>query len=245
MKRFSDLYKIIIILFCLSLCFSCHIFKGKEKPIVYRYGTFKFKQKPDDIFLSYNFTAFLKSNPFCSFVLRVPNKPANIVEEENSFNRSMYFAVEKTLLQNNFKVRDRSIFEKNFSNDTAKSHTDFIIELVNFKKVNYHTNKVIPEASKEETESTLPKYFYFTGAQAEFKITNIASNEIVATFVLNYTPCTKGCKMKYTDEGQITEVDGDFKTRKKNDYESVDIDEDTEIFKELSERLVFELRKPR
>ena len=225
---------------------SCSIFKHKPKPIVYYYGTFKFKQKLDEIFLSNNFTTFLKSNPYCSFVLRVPNKPANIVEEENSFNRSMYFAIEKSLLQNNFKVRDRSIFEKNFSNDsTIKPHTDLILELVNFTTVNYHTNKVIPEQSKDEAESTLPKHFYFTGARAEFKITNIASNEIVATFVLNYTPCTKGCKMKYSNEGTITEVDGDFKTRKSNGYESVDTDEDTEMFRELADRLVFELRKPR
>ena len=86
------------------MSFICSIFKHKPKPIVYYYGTFKFKQKLDEIFLSNNFTTFLKSNPYCSFVLRVPNKPANIVEEENSFNRSMYFAIEKSLLQNNFKV---------------------------------------------------------------------------------------------------------------------------------------------
>jgi hypothetical protein len=243
MKRYGTLSNLIIGMLLIGTGFSCGIFKAKKKPLVYRYGTFKFKQKQDEVFFNYNFTSFLKTNPYCSFVLRVPNKPDHIIEEESSFNRSMYFAIEKTLLQNNFKVRDRSLFEKNFSVDTSKSQTDLILELVNFKTVNYHTNKVVPEASKEETESTLPKYFYFTGAQAEFKITHIRSNEVVATFVLHYTPCTKGCKMKYTDEGEITELDGDFKIRKKNGYESVDIDEDTEMFGELAERLVLELRK--
>jgi hypothetical protein len=245
MVRKGILVRYMIILCFVGAGFSCHIFKKKPKPINYRYGTFKFKQKPDEVFLSYNFTSFLKSNPYCSFVLRVPSRSATMLEEESSFNRSMYFAIEKTLLQNNFKVRDRSLFEKNFTLDSTKSHTDLILELVNFRTVNYHTNKVVPDASKDEVESTLPKYFYFTGGQAEFKITNIASNEIVATFILNYTPCTKGCKMKYSDEGEITELDGDFKARKKNGYESVDTDEDTEMFRELAERLVFELRRPR
>lgn len=238
------LSKSILIALLIGLVSSCRLFKIKPPPIEYKYGTFKFKQKPDEVYLSPVFTAFLKANPYCSLVLRVPNKSGNVVEEETSFNRSMYFAVEKTLLKNNFKVRDRSLFEKRYEEGTQKAETDLILELVTFKRINYYTNKVVPETLPEETlESTLPQYFYFTGAYAEFKITNIATNEIMATFVLNYTPCIKGCKMKYSNYGDITTVEGDFKTRKKNGYESVDLDEDAEMFSDLASRLVSELRK--
>ena len=157
----------------------------------------------------------------------------------------MYFAVEKTLIENNFTVSDRSIFEKIMAKDTgAKPQTDLILELVNYKPINYYTNKVIPETSTDETETTLPRYFYFTGALAEFKITRIKTNEVVAAFVLNYTPCTKGCRVKYSASGEIIEeLEGDFKVRKKNGYESVDMDKNFEMFAELAKRLVLELRK--
>ena len=231
-------------LFCFLIitALSCRTIK----PPIYYYGTFKFKQKPDEVFLKQSFISLLKTNPYSSIVLRVPDKPNSIVEEEKYTNRSMYFAIEKILIENNFTVNDRSIFEKKFTRDTStKSQTDFILELVDYRPINYYTNKVIPEASKDESETVLPKYFYFTGAQAEFKITRIQTNEIVATFILNYTPCTKGCRMKYTVDGHVEEIDGDFKARKKNGYESTDIDEKTEMFIELAKRLVFELRKPR
>lgn len=245
MEKCSILFKSVLFALCIGLITSCALFRHKQPPIQYKYGTFKFKQKPDEVYLSPAFISFLKTTPYCSVVLRVPSKSGNVVEEESSFNRSMYFALEQTLLKNNFKVRDRSLFEKTFSaSSSSKPETDLILELVSFKKINYYTNKVLPEANPEESlESTVPAYFYFTGARTEFKITNIASNEVMATFVLNYTPCTKGCKMKYTNDGDITTVEGDFKNRKKNGYESVDIDEEAEMFSDLAARLVAELRK--
>jgi len=234
----------LMIIAVIGIASSCRLFKHKPPPLVERYGTFKFRQKADEIYMSPAFNAFLKANPFCSVVLRVPSKSGNVVEEETSFNRSMYFEVEKTILKNNFKVRDRSLFVQKYKENTKKKETDLILELVTFKRVNYYTNKVVPETQPEETlETTLPQYFYFTGAYAEFKITNIATNEVMATFILNYTPCTKGCRMKYSNYGDITTVEGDFKTRKKNGYESIDLDEDAEMFSELANRLVAELRK--
>jgi hypothetical protein len=252
MKKFSTiLFKSLLVATLIGFVPSCKSFKrktsseskGKLPPPEYRYGTFKFKQKPDEVYLSPVFMSFLKANPFCSVVLRVPIKSGNVVEEEASFNRSMYFSIEKILLKNNFKVKDRSLFEKRYQENATKTDTDLILELVTFKHINYYTNKVIPETSKEEEESTLPAYFYFKGAYAEFKITNIATNEVVATFVLNYTPCTKGCKMKYSTTGEIKTLESDFKTTKKNGYESIDLDEDAEMFSELANRLVAELRK--
>lgn len=238
------LSKSILIALLVGVVPSCRLFKHRPPSIVYKYGTFKFKQKTDEVYLSLVFTAFLKANPNCSIVLRVPSKSGNVVEEETSFNRSMYFALEKTLLKSNFKVRDRSLFEKRYQESTPKADTDLILEMITFKRINYYTNKVVPETVPEETlESTLPQYVYFTGAYAEFKITNIATNEIMATFILNYTPCTKGCKMKYSNYGDITTVEGDFKSRKKNGYESIDLDEDAEMFSDLASRLVAELRK--
>ncbi len=157
----------------------------------------------------------------------------------------MYFALEMALTKANFTMNDRSLFEKRFARDSAtKPSTDLILELVDYKQVNYYTNKVIPESAKDGSEYLLPKYFYFKGAEAQFKVTRIQTNEIVATFVLNYTPCLKGCKVKYNDEGYMEEVDGDFKIRKKNGDESTDRNENFEMFNELSKRLVLELRAP-
>lgn len=253
MKNISIiLLKSLLLAAFIGIVPSCKSIKRKSSseskeslpPAEYRYGTFKFKQKPDEVYLSPAFTSFLKTNPFCSVVLRVPVKSGNVVEEEASFNRSMYFSIEKILLKNNFKVKDRSLFEKRYQENPAKTDTDLILELVSFKQINYYTNKVIPEASKEEEESALPSYFYFKGAYAEFKITNVSTNEVMGIFVLNYTPCIKGCKMKYsTTTGEIKTVESDFKTSKKNGYESIDIDEGTEMFSELVARLVAELRK--
>ncbi|MFI5141168.1 MAG: hypothetical protein ACHQII_02325 [Bacteroidia bacterium] len=232
--------KKVLLFLLVTLVVSCRTIP----PPTYYYGIFKFKQRADEVFLKPSFVSFLKTKPFCSMVLRVPVKPNNIVEEEKYNNRSMYFAIEKTLIENNFTVNDRSIFEKIMLKDsTAKPQTDLILELVDYKPVNYYTNKVIPETSTDEAETLLPKYFYFTGAQAQFKITHIKTNEVVAAFVLNYTPCTKGCRMKYTTSGLIEEVDGDFKTRKKNGYEAIDEDKNDLMFAELAKRLVTELRK--
>lgn len=241
-----NLLKIKIIFITLLGLFIINSCKTTRLPPTFKYGTFKFKQRNDDVFLTSNFTRFLKSNPFCSIVLKVPSKQNTIVEEETFTNRSMYFAIEKTLIKNNFIVNDRTIFEKKFNSDSiSKTKTDLILELVDFTNVNYYTNKVIPEGTADETENTLPTYFYFRGATAQFKITHIKTNEVVATFVLQYTPCTKGCKMKYFSNGTIEEIEGDFKARKKNGYESVDVNENYEMFDELAKRLVFELRKPR
>ncbi len=234
-KAVYAFYFLFIIMFSTS-CIT-------PKPPIYLYGKFKFAQKPDEIILKPTLISFLKTKPQCSFVLRVPDKKNSIVEEERYSNRTLYFAIEKILLQRNFNVIDRSIFEKQFTSDSIPSPSaDLILELIDNRLVNYYTNKVIPDEQRNDNEITLQKYFYFVGAQAIFKITNTKSGEVLGTFVLNYTPCTNGCKMKYTLDGVIEEVSGDSKTRKKLGYESTDIDDNYEMFIDLITRLVNELR---
>ncbi len=214
-----------------------------NRPPIYLYGKFKFAQKPDEINLKPALISFLKAHPQCAFVLRVPDKKNSIVEEERYSNRTLYFAIEKILLERNFNVIDRSLFEKQYTVDSLRHPSaDFILELIDNRLVNYYTNKVIPDESRNDNEITLQKYFYFVGAQAIFKITNVHTAEVVGTCVLNYTPCTRGCKMKDTLNGIIEEVSGDSKTRKKLGYESTDIDDNYEMFIELITRLVNELR---
>jgi len=231
-----------IIFLILFTCSSCVTIKTRE---ICSYGRFKFTQKPDEINISPNLTNFLISNPACKFVLRVPVKPNNVVEEDKFFNKLWYFSIEKVLIDNYFRVIDRSLFEKKISDDNALEKTaDLILELVDFRTVNYYTNKVVTEENnKSEKEFTLPKYYFFTGAQATFKIVDIRTCEIVATFVLHYTPCTKGCRMLYCSSGRVEEIKGDMVTRKKIGYKSVDIDIENEMFLDLTKRLVGELRK--
>lgn len=222
-----------------TLISSC---KVRHKPD-FLYGTFKFKQKTDEVFIKSEFSDFVKENPYCSFVLRVPSETKDLLVEENFVQRSMYFALEKKLVQSYFNVHDRTLVD--FKSE-KELKTDFILEMVNFKNVNYFTNKVIPEGNAEDKEVGLSNVFYFVGAQAQFKIINVKTNEIVATFVLNYTPCLKGCRMQYTADGNhIEEVSGDFKERKRNGYQSVDIDDNFVMFEELAQRLIFEMKKPR
>jgi hypothetical protein len=214
------------------------------------YGTFRFTQKPDEINISQNLIVYLKSNPSCRFVLRVPIIPNNLAEEDKFINKPLYFSIEKILIDNRYSVIDRSLFEKKISdNISPEKTTDLILELVDFKPVNYYTDKVIPDHNRtvrfqdKSNEITLPQYYYFTGAQVIFKIVDVHSSEIVATFVLNYTPCTKGCKMKYCSSGRVEEIRGEKITRKKRGYKSVDIDFESEMFVDLVKRLVGELKR--
>lgn len=238
MIKFTSI-KLILLAFIATFLFSC---KSRYKPD-YLYGTFKFKQRPDEVFIKSEFTDFVKENPYCSFVLRVPGESKSLLVEENFVQRSMYFAIEKQLVENYFNVHDRTLVD--FKSE-KELKTDFILEMVSFKNVNYYTDKVIPEGNTEDNEVGLPHVFYFVGAQAQFKIVNVKTNAIMATFVLNYTPCLKGCKMKYTADGShIEEVSGDFKERKRNGYQSVDTDDNSMMFEELAQRLIFEIKKPR
>lgn len=206
MKHYLVLFFLTILTFtsCISTQEVCSI------------GTFKFKQKPDDINISSSLISFLKSNPACKIVLRVPTKPDKIAEEGGYINKPLYFSIEKILLDNYYRVIDQSLFEKKISeNNSLEKTADLILELVNYKLVNYYTDKVVPEDNKNEKEITLSRFYYFTGAQATFKIIDIRTCEIVATFILNYTPCTKGCKLRYCSSGRIEEIKNEKTIRKK------------------------------
>lgn len=208
------------------------------------YGSFKFRQRADEMIFKPDFISFIESKPNCSFVLRVPLIGENVTEEGRFREKSQYFTIEKILMKNGYTVNDRNLFEKriNHNIETAEQ-TDFILELVEFNNVNYYTNKVIPESSKDNSEATLPRFFTFTGGLANFKIIRIETNEVVAISTLNYTPCTEGCRIRYTNRGIIEEVEGDVKIRKKTGYQSIDKDKNAIMLEELSIRLFDQIKK--
>lgn len=230
----------ILVLTMLSVATSsCKSAKRK-----FLYGTFKLRQRPDEIMLKPDLISFVESNPRASFIVRVPVVSENVTKEEPFEDKSRYFALEKILIESGFVVNDRTLYEKRVTqNIDYLNTTDFVLELVHFKLVNYTTNKVIPEGAKDYKDIELPRYFMFIGSQAEFKIIRVETNEVVAVCTLNYTPCTDGCRMKYTTDGYIQQLDGDLKTRRKNGYQSVDIDRSSIMFSELAARLVREIRR--
>lgn len=231
---------ILIILFCIVL-FSC---KTKEI-IITKTDKFKFKQKADEIIFKPSFISFIKSNPYASFVLRSPNSKSNMIEEEQNFNRSIYFQLEKTLTKENFVVRDRNIFLN--QNEKVKDSVDFIIEIISYKKEDYATNKRIEEISKqdkkEEEEFDMAHFYHFTGGVMMVKIVNTKNNEIVACLTLNYTPCLNGCYVRHDNQGNIFSISGDELNQTVNHQVKTESGELDIIVKTLTKRFVDELRK--
>jgi hypothetical protein len=226
--------------FVCFLLLSCKT--PKELP---SYGTFKFKQKKDEVFLKPSLISFLKNKGDCSIVLRVPSTGSELTEEEEFRNRTMYFAIEKILTENKFAVKDRALFNRAIQSDSLSNPADLILELVSFQPVKYFTSKIIPDGAKEEKEADLPRNYYFNGGLAEFKLIQLNTNEVVGVFVLNYTPCTKGCRVEYYSSGEYRELDGQLHEKNNKGYTALQKDEDYAMFAEMAAKLVMELRKPR
>jgi hypothetical protein len=190
------------ILLLSGLLFSCKVSKQ-----VLRTGTFNFRQKPDEIYISADCHTFLKHNPYCSFVLRVPSKKNNVVEEESYNDKIMYFDMENVFLNKYFKIKDRSFAEKLLEKaEQVEYRPDFLLELLDVSPVPYYTSEILHISGTDTTVTKSKLTFYFAGAKAAFKIIDVKTGEVTATFTINYTPCTKGCTVRYDAfTGQIIE----------------------------------------
>ena len=233
----------------ISLFFVISSCKVAREPN-YNYGTFKFTQKPDDVFFTPALKLFLKNNPNCSILLRAPQKAEFVSQEEQFNNKALYFEIEKSLTANNFKVADRNLLERNLFTDSSKKiGVDLIIEMIDIATVTYWTDKIIPAESnssliiKAEKEISLGKKIYFNGSKASFKIIMSQSRAIVGTLVLNYTPCMQGCRIKYSSGGLIEEAYSTGHTKRKKGYEYLDEGEDSEIFTQFAKKICEELKK--
>lgn len=235
---------LLVVVSCLS---SCNIFcwggHKLRKPKT-SYGTVTFAVKEDIINIQPKLKQLLQSKPNCVFLVRVPNKADNVVEEEQGFNRSIYFALEQTLIDSHYVVRDRSLFDVNNDIATeARNNTDLILELVAYKDVQYYTNKIEPETARGNNKKILPSYVYFTGREAKFKIIDIKTNEIVGLFTLNFTPCVTGCTMQFVDGVMTQNAENLVNRHTKRGFESNLNDVDVEEFTNICRRLVEQLHK--
>jgi len=109
---------------------------------VYTPKTYFVYEAPNDLVLKGNWQEFLAKNPSPKVVLRVPDVPKEITQSELMLYDSLYSSIEKSLLEANFTVRDRSLLkevltrvggELNYADIGRKIDTDIILEIVNVK----------------------------------------------------------------------------------------------------------------
>jgi len=123
--------KILLVFFlaCLSAC-------------VYTPKTYYLYEAQNDLVLKGDWQGFLAKNPNPKVVLRVPDAPKEITQSEMMLYDSFYNSIEKSLLEANFTLRDRSLLkevlsraggELNYADIGRKIDTDIILEIVNIK----------------------------------------------------------------------------------------------------------------
>ncbi len=124
--------KIPVILFLISISVSACMMPQ----IVTTY------QARNDLILKDSWKDFLTKNPNPKVVLRVPDSPKDITQSEMMTYNSLYSHIEKSMLEANFTVRDRSLLkevlnraggELNYADIGKKIDTDVIVEIVNVK----------------------------------------------------------------------------------------------------------------
>lgn len=99
-------------------------------------------QTKNDLVLKDSWKTFLAANPAPKVVLRVPDSPKDITQQEMMSYNSLYSFIEKRLLEANYTVRDRAMLtevlrrasgELNYADIGKKIDTDVIVEIVNVK----------------------------------------------------------------------------------------------------------------
>ncbi len=99
-------------------------------------------QAKNDLVMKSAWRDFLQANPAPKVVLRVPDSPKDITQQEMMAYNSLYSFIEKRLLEANFTVRDRAMLtevlrrasgELNYAEIGKKIDTDVIVEIVNVK----------------------------------------------------------------------------------------------------------------
>ncbi len=176
--------------------------KRTYTPPVYKTGTFTIAQKPDDIFTKPSLNTILKKSKKLAIVLRVPSSGKNVTSEQKQRNNHLYNTIEKEFAKAGYIVRDRALFAKvldqeslDYSKIGNLTKTDLILELVSFKNQSYPVKEYVDENGVQQVSE---KAITFTGANIEFKVTSVEHNDLIASYVFNYTPCTKGCKHTFS-----------------------------------------------
>ncbi len=168
--------------------------------------TLKLEPQNNEVFTTQVLKDYLKSNMNPSIVLRVPKIAENSTEEEISKNSLIYNVIEKELLKAGFQVRDRALFmevlsrtqETDYNKIQQSTKTDLILELININlRVEHITNKYYNKNNESKIFLNNENHSLY-GVSLEFKIILIKNNQFVGSYRFNYTPCTEGCRYKYS-----------------------------------------------
>tara|TARA_R110002072_G_scaffold66499_4_gene164009 strand:+ start:39596 stop:40297 length:702 start_codon:yes stop_codon:yes gene_type:complete len=208
----------------------------------------KFEKQKDDIFTTPTLKEFLDTNKNPKVVLRVNDASYTVTEGENV--DYLYNAIENQLLASGFVVRDRQLFNQIIGNDDnnidysklkEKSDTDLIIELTKIDpRVVYQTNKFYTKDNEERVEKYTKRERF--GANVEFKVILIESNEFAGIYKFNYAPCEDGCIISKS-RTQLAQEMKERKKKTKEGYEGVERDTLELFMKDATRKLVKEMRK--
>lgn len=208
----------------------------------------KFSQKQDEIFTTENLKDYLKSNKNPRVVLRVNNSSLTVTEDESI--DYLYNAIEGKLLSNNFKVRDRQLFNKIITNQEntinykelgEKSETDLIIELAKLDyDIEYETNQYYNKKDKLKVEPD-GEYIRY-GAEVEFKVVQIENNEYAGLYTFHYTPCSSSpCVIQLSPKDERKAKEKMLKAGEEP-YEGVEQDVLEEFMKNATQQLINSMR---
>jgi len=204
----------------------------------------RFEQKKDKVTHTEKLSGYLAKNKNPKVVLRVPYAATSDVYEKNLY---LYNAIESQLFSNGFQVRDRELFNNIIDNEDVvdysklkdKSDTDIIIELTKIDpSVIYKTNQYYN--TKNEP---IPVNYTFKdyGAEVEFKIILISTNELAGIYNFSYTPCANGCVVERSI-GHYKFEDDYMKKKGITPFESVEEKEMEEFMKAATQKLINKMR---
>lgn len=178
--------KITLLLITIILLNACSLQKGY----------IKFQKRTNEVITTNSLKKVFDKNAKPSIVLKVPNVQSSTSQADP--NTYIYTAIEKELMESNFIVRDRSLFNEVLNNSTSVDYkelskitkTDILLELVTVQtNLEFVTNRVFKKNGKEVV---MPfKEFKKIGTAIEFNVTVMETNELAGSFSMYYTPCSK------------------------------------------------------
>lgn len=174
-------------------------------PATYENASIQLDATPDDVFTKPSLGQILRRGGATSIVLRVPAPPKDITQEQIALNTTLYNTIELAFARAGYVVRDRALFQRVLDQETSGQQTldysrigqltdtDLILELLSFRDVPYQAGYT-DESGARQGE---PR-FSITGARVEFRLVSIGLNDIVGSYVFNYTPCVATCIQRFS-----------------------------------------------
>jgi len=199
MKKIPSLFKHLIGISSILISIIFLIASSSVKNI----GTVSFNSKNDDLFSKDALKSLIKKKQSPSVLIRNLNSYSFQTVSKTDPSNVLINSFERTLLKNNFSVRDRALFEKSYNQaqgvlDYSKmselTNTDLIMEIIGFSNVTYTTNMY---TSKTLIQKTLPVPYNITqtGLKLDIKLIHVKTNEIVGTYTFYELPCVGGCAL--------------------------------------------------